>query len=444
MRVLYVAPYSLARDHSGCQIASLETVRSLQGRCRLHVLVPQPSRSEPQDLGSLGGAAPDAKVHFYRQPSVRWTRVQSYRLAAASAVTGRSYLAGRWAIKTPGGLRDCVRRLALEWKFDVIHCEWLSTAAALGGLHLPMLVRTLDVHFLGLAEWLAGAPRMDPLRRRFWRAEVGRLRRFEVALLNAAELPASVSADDAALLRGHGVEHISTIPPPMPVRAAANGARRLGRARHALFTGRLDLPVNKSALFQFADEIWPRVHPKCRERVRVVFAGGEPDREVFERASRAGIEVRSSLPSAELKALFQQADVLVCPLTGGTGIKIKTLEAMAYGKAVVGYPNAFRGIPAEHDRHGLIARSPGEFARWFELAISDDLLRRRLGETARNLVRTFFDPAKLGARLIEAYATVQAWPANSCECQWRWESPCHRKQPAARLRSSPGVSRRSL
>jgi glycosyltransferase involved in cell wall biosynthesis len=341
MRVLYIAPHSLARDHSGSQIASLETLRSLQGRCRLHVLVPRPTANEGDDLGVLRQAAPDAKVHFYRQPSMRWTRVQSYRLAAASAVTGRSYLAGTWAIKTPGGLRDCVRRLALEQKFDVIHCEWLSTAAAIRGLRLPTLVRTLDVHFVGLAEWLGGAPTMGALQRRFLRSEVGRLRRFEVALLNAAELPVSVSADDAALLRGHGVEHISTIPPPMPVRAGANGASRSGRARRALFIGRLDLPVNKSALFQFADEIWPRVHPECRERVRVVFAGGEPDREVFERASRAGIEVCSSLPSAELKALFQQADVLVCPVTGGTGIKIKTLEAIAYGKAIVGYPNAF-------------------------------------------------------------------------------------------------------
>jgi glycosyltransferase involved in cell wall biosynthesis len=278
---------------------------------------------------------------------------------------------------------------------------------AIAGLPLPTLIRTVDVHFVGLQESLANGPVGGALQRWFWRSEIGRLRRFEIGFLRAAKAPVTISVDDEHLLRRNGVEHIRTIPPPMPLPPAPAIDRTPGGARHVLFVGRLDLSVNRQALFAFVDEIWPRVDPGCRDRVRVVFAGGVPDREVFQRAGKAGISVRPSPSSAELKSLFNRADVILGPVTTGTGIKIKTLEAMAYGKAVVGFPNAFRGIPAKHDRHALIARSAGEFVELFELAISDHVLRRRLGEAARSLVGTSFNPSKLGARLIEAYANVQ-------------------------------------
>jgi glycosyltransferase involved in cell wall biosynthesis len=166
--------------------------------------------------------------------------------------------------------------------------------------------------------------------------------------------------------------------------------------------------VNQRALFSFADEIWPKVDRRCRRRLRVVFAGGVPDEQVLRRVRRAGIEVRPSPSSAELANLFSQAGVQLCPVTSGTGIKIKTLEAMAYGKGVVGYPSAFRGISAEHQRHALIAESAEQSAELLELSLSDDRLRRRLGEAAQGLVRDAFDPPKLGTRLVEAYATVHA------------------------------------
>ena len=49
-------------------------------------------------------------------------------------------------------------------------------------------------------------------------------------------------------------------------------------------------------------------------------------------------------------------DVVECvlnPMLGGTGLKIKTIEAIAFGKPVIGTRDAFEGMRAEHEFHRL-------------------------------------------------------------------------------------------
>jgi hypothetical protein len=66
-----------------------------------------------------------------------------------------------------------------------------------------------------------------------------------------------------------------------------------------------------------------------------------------------------SLASAPLRlgqvpepAVFYQAvDCVLNPMVPGTGLKIKTVEALAHGRPVLGTRHAFSGLPAEHPGH---------------------------------------------------------------------------------------------
>lgn len=52
-----------------------------------------------------------------------------------------------------------------------------------------------------------------------------------------------------------------------------------------------------------------------------------------------------------LDDFYAQADIVVAPLIMGTGLKIKTIEALAYGKPVVGTRIAFEGLHPKHSAH---------------------------------------------------------------------------------------------
>ncbi len=400
MKVLFIAPAFPVPAHSGGAIATLGTLQSIHSLCEVHLLVPPPEADRAANEALLQRLLPDISVHFYSSREGQPTRFEMYTTAATSAFTRRSYWASIWGNPE---LRVTVERLAAQHRYDVVHCEWLQPAISLKGLKLPVLIRTLDVHFVGMRDWAESLPRGDKLRKSFWRSQAQRFRRFEAATLAAVPAVVTVSAEDEAVLRGEGVSNIVTIPPPREVEPEAPSFAA-DESCTALFTGRLDMAVNRAAFFLFADKVWPHVSPEWRTRVKVVFAGGFPDQQVRRRASECGIEIHAPLSDTEARQLFAEADIFVSPVASGTGIKIKTVEAMAHGKPIIGFAGAFRGVPAEHGVHALIANSPEEFARLFEGLIFDPARRCDIGTAAREFVRLNFDPANLAARLVSAYS----------------------------------------
>ncbi len=55
----------------------------------------------------------------------------------------------------------------------------------------------------------------------------------------------------------------------------------------------------------------------------------------------------------ELTDFYSYVDCCVNPMVGGTGLKIKTVEAMAYGRSVIGTRSAFAGLDAINPLHTL-------------------------------------------------------------------------------------------
>ncbi len=56
-----------------------------------------------------------------------------------------------------------------------------------------------------------------------------------------------------------------------------------------------------------------------------------------------------------LGLFYRNVDCIINPMAGGTGLKIKTIEAMAYGRPVIGTKSAFEGIQTDCPLHALDA-----------------------------------------------------------------------------------------
>jgi hypothetical protein len=55
----------------------------------------------------------------------------------------------------------------------------------------------------------------------------------------------------------------------------------------------------------------------------------------------------------KLTDFYDHVDCILNPMMGGTGLKIKTIEALAYGHPIIGTIAAFEGIDAQHPFHRL-------------------------------------------------------------------------------------------
>jgi glycosyltransferase involved in cell wall biosynthesis len=75
----------------------------------------------------------------------------------------------------------------------------------------------------------------------------------------------------------------------------------------------------------------------------------------------------------------------------GGGVRLKVLQALATGTAIVATSFGMSGVGAIDGKHYLRADSPDEFATKLALALGDSALRTRLGDAGRALARDRFD-----------------------------------------------------
>jgi hypothetical protein len=100
-----------------------------------------------------------------------------------------------------------------------------------------------------------------------------------------------------------------------------------------------DNPMNTTGMADFLRFAWPRIRAACPDaRLRVVGSIG--------RTMPAGLDgVELAGYVRDLDAEYTAARVVVNPATAGTGLKIKTLEALGHLRPVVAWPNGVDGLP---------------------------------------------------------------------------------------------------
>ncbi|HEX8728230.1 MAG TPA: glycosyltransferase [Ktedonobacterales bacterium] len=274
-------------------------------------------------------------------------------------------------------------RLVARGGFDVVYFEGIAVTghAPRSG---PALV--IDEHNL---EWelleRSAVQATSPLRRLQNARESRALRRYELDMLGRADLVIVTSERErdalAELLPGQRVCVVSNgvdIERFTPPDAQAEIAGRV------VFTGTMDYHPNEQAARFFAEQCWPLVRA-ARPDASWAIVGANPPDSVWRLADdAAGVIVTGSVP--DTRAYIAQAQVTVAPLLVGGGTRLKILEALAMGKAMVATSLGAEGLHLTPDEHLLIADQPAAFAQAVVRALDDAALRARLGAAGREAV----------------------------------------------------------
>jgi len=179
--------------------------------------------------------------------------------------------------------------------------------------------------------------------------------RAELKALKGADHVACVSSDDQETFKKHGIDS-ELIPhgmdmekyrvqlPDDEIERRLNNYKgfRIPRNNVCFFVGNMYYPPNIRA----AEEI-----KKIAQETNSRFGANKINFVVAGRGSRPNAsgnyyylgEVDHDL----LQALYKSADIILVPLLAGTGSSLKTIEAMGYGKMVIGTSKGFRGYPVE-------------------------------------------------------------------------------------------------
>jgi glycosyltransferase involved in cell wall biosynthesis len=167
-----------------------------------------------------------------------------------------------------------------------------------------------------------------------------------------------------------------------------------------LFTGTMDYPPNVHAACWFAGECLPAVDAALGRSARFDVVGRNPTPQVAALARPGRVVVHGTVP--ELTDYYRRAAIVVAPIRGGAGTKLKVLEALAYGKPLVATYEAVRGHGLRLGVDYLPAETPAEFAEACARLLDDPTLRATLGRAGRERVLQYHTWDGIGDRLNRA------------------------------------------
>ena len=116
------------------------------------------------------------------------------------------------------------------------------------------------------------------------------------------------------------------------------------------------------------------------------------------------------VPANELRAIYHACDVFALPsIASNEAFGLVQVEAMAAGRPVVN-TELPSGVPfvSKHGETGYTVppKSPKQLARAINVLLSDDALRERLGNAARDRVWSLFTAERMATETLRVYETV--------------------------------------
>jgi polysaccharide biosynthesis protein PslH len=163
----------------------------------------------------------------------------------------------------------------------------------------------------------------------------------------------------------------------------------------------MDWMPNIEAVDWLLNGVWQEV-VKTIPNAKLILAGrGMPEK--FKNNQLESVTIVENVDNS--KTFYQTYDIMLVPLWSGSGLRIKLVEGLAYGKAIVTTSIGAEGIPYTHNHDVMIADTKKTFADAIVSLLTDNLKKQNLQAHARQLAETTFDYSILAKELILFYNT---------------------------------------
>lgn len=359
--------------------------------CEVHVLSVETDKhpvlrdripQEYLDSTSFESVYVDLKIHLL-DAAIAWLCGESYHV--------KRYISNDFS-------RKLVSILKSE-TFDVVHVESIFLTPYVPIIRkysrARVLLRAHNVEHL-IWQRVAKSER-NPLKRSYLRHLSLTLGAYEREHLNDYDGIICITNRDADYFKKMGCrKKIVSIPfavTPEPLES-------VDEEPYTIFhLGSMDWMPNQEGVRWFLEKVWPLVHQQLPQ-VRLYLAGRKMPEDLMQ-LQLDGVTVVGEVPDAMYFIGSKQINVV--PLLSGSGIRVKIIEAMSAGKAVISTTMGAEGIHYHDGQDLLIADTPEDFVRQIRRCVEEPDFCKQLGKNAFDLITSEYGLESLTDRILLFY-----------------------------------------
>lgn len=227
-----------------------------------------------------------------------------------------------------------------------------------------------------------------------------RLKRFEMKVLSQVDAVVPITGTDEEEFKKLGFKKpIFTCITGVDVTGYQSKLNLSEKAKTIFYFGSMDWLPNQEAATWFLNNCWDTIHKTIPEAKLIIAGRGMPLE--FFHITRPNVVIVENVENG--KAFFQQHQIMIVPLWSGSGLRIKIIEGMAYGKAIVSTSIGAEGIGYTNGKNIRIADSAEEFSKAVIHLLTDNNARQELEQNAAIFARSEFDNLKVVSKLVQFY-----------------------------------------
>ncbi len=282
----------------------------------------------------------------------RMTDLLSYPLGTSSR-----RIKGQKLVDTIGAVREFSPDLIF---LDGLHGGAIATTLS-RELNVPLVTRSHNIEHLYAKKLLDAAIGLKDKVKKY--LSMIHLERYEKEILAKSALFYDISADDLKFWQEQNYTNGRLLPPifefsdQTPVFESDSGRKC---DYDLVFLGNLNTENNVAGVIWFITKVLPIIHERL-PTATVLIAGFKPvDRIVEICDSTAGVSLSVNPVSAS--DTYRSGKVLINPILTGSGVKIKSIEMLQFGKPIVSTTEGVSGLPTAVKQYFRIADDPVAFA----------------------------------------------------------------------------------
>lgn len=314
--------------------------------------------------------------------------------------TNNSYHIQRF---TSNNFQDKLKEVLSMQNFDIVQIEMLFMSPYINTIRESSSASiVLRAHNIEHLIWKRVASiTNNPLKRAYINHLARTLENYEKETLNKFDGIIPISSKDEEFFKKESNKPVRTI--SFGVNTNKIISTDSTKEEHALFhIGSMNWIPNEEGIKWFLDHVWPLVNHKL-PNIKLYLAGREMP-EWLKNLNKKNVVIVGEVPDAY--SFIQSKTISIAPLFSGSGIRIKIIESMALGKAVISTTIGAEGINYNNGENIMIADDVDSFVKAIVELYNNVELCKRMGENASKLISDEHNNSKLIDRMVDFYMNI--------------------------------------
>lgn len=380
MKILMLVPFLPNTQTSGGQTRWYNIVKFLSQDHEITLFSLIKDESERRYIPELEKYC--KKVMVFMRPKSPWT-VRNLFLAIFGYYP--LLVVRNWSPKE----RRAVKEELEKEKYDLIHAETFYVMPHIPPTDVPSIMVEQTIEYQVYKHYVDHE--IPFFLRPFFMIDVMKLRFWETYFWKKATLAVAVSEDDKRVMQ--------YLVPGLKVDVIPNGVdtahykekkvEKFSPSRVMYGVTNFEWLQNREAADLLIDEVWPKIHSKMKDVKLWIVGRMIPERIKKLAEEREDIIVTENI--ADARDAYMGATVMVAPIRGGGGTRLKALEAMAAGLPIVSTSTGVAGLGITSGVHAIISDTMGGLANETVKLLKDPVKLSKIGKAGQKFVEENFD-----------------------------------------------------